>query len=167
MHTQTGWNLTRRSIFCALGVALIGTLSLVLFASAAPVNTGNEINTTDEPQILSAVYVPKGTTIIMMPVDEVGEDRDTNLLLCANVEIEMIPPGARRPITKQVTSVSYVCKEDLEEFPSPLELIMGDAEVTYYLIDSTNPEKGLLQLQEIHKLVLEMQGEEEEQVGDE
>ena len=64
MHTQTGWNPTRRSIFCALGVALIGTLSLVLFASAAPVDTGNEINTTDEPQILSAVYVPKGTTII-------------------------------------------------------------------------------------------------------
>ena len=150
-----------RAISCGIGLSCL--LLCTLPAWAAPVEAAGERNTAEEPEILSAVYVPRGTAIIILPEEYLGPEHDTNLMMCAAVDLELLAPGAKESHTKKVMSVMLIRNKHLEKFPTPLEAVSGDADFKYYLIDSTSVEKGLSHLQGVHKLAQEMLAKEQQQ----
>jgi hypothetical protein len=150
------------------GVGLSCLLLCTLPAWAAPVEAAGERNTSEKPEILSAVYVPRGTAVIILPEEFLGPEHETNLMMCAAVELELLAPGAKKSHTKKVMSVMLIRDEHLEKFPTPLEAVSGDADFKYYLIDSTSDAKRQSALQGIHKLAQEMlAGQESVEAGGE
>jgi hypothetical protein len=165
MDTQTWWKRIFRSI---LG-GLICSLLLAVHASAAPLDIPKgriDSNDSEGPEVLSAVYVPDGTTVIYLPQATAVKEGETSLLMCATVEIEVVYPGAKRAETKKVFSVMYIRKEHLEKFPTPLELVTHDSNLNYFRIDTVDQAKGLEKLQWMHKMALKQQVSEKEAVGE-
>ena len=174
MATNNKQSMSRR-----IRWALIGILATVLLASwtwnqvapvvAAPVEVPKRPSASDEPEVVSAMYVPGSMTLIVLP-QGIGEEMDKpKAVLTAMIEAEISVPGRSETITRTTPSVLAMSIPDLEKFPGPLEMLDGDhCFDLYVMIDHEDPEQGLRQIQRAHEIVVHQRaasqaGETEEQ----
>ena len=137
----------RSFVAVSIGVLIGGALTLA-HVRAAPVETGKGVNTSAEPEIESAVYVPNTLVLFSLHGPAGGTLDEPIYVMTARVELELLDPGAIASRVTEVYGYMYLTEEDLDDYPGPMKMITTDNAPVGRYIDTEDEEHGLEQVRQ-------------------
>ena len=146
MNKENSWKQARWMVAVSLISGLAGAAFTLAHVRAAPVEVPAEKNTTDEPIIHSANYVPETMAVFTLHSEPGRDDSEPILILTSQVKVGMILPGRNTPTEIKFFGHMYISGNDLEEFPSAMLIAKRDDGTVCTPIDSTNEVLGLKQI---------------------
>ena len=154
-------NVFKQAILLRMQPALGGFLSIALLAGwslshqapagAAPLEIPTGQIATNEPELVSAIYVPGSVTVTVLPQAADLEEGQPTMVLCAIVEAEFALPGRTQTVTRKFPCAMTLSVPDLEKFPGALDLFNGNHCFDLYVtVEHENEEQGLKQIRRIY-----------------
>ena len=146
MNKKNSWKQARWMVTVSLISGLAGAAFTLAHVRAAPVEVLAEKNTTDEPIIHSANYVPETMAVFTLHSEPGRDDSEPILILMSQVKVGMILPGRNTPTESKFFGHMYISENDLEEFPSAMLIAKREDGTVCTPIDSTDKVLGLKQI---------------------
>jgi len=128
-----------------VGGVIGGALTLA-HVRAAPVEVPKGANTSPEPEIESAVYLPNTLALYTLKRPSGDGSSEPAYLLTAKVKLGLLDPGQRVPREIEVFGHMYITDKELDEVPGPMTMIKAEDDVLCQPISIDDAELGILQL---------------------
>ena len=130
-----------------VGGVIGGALTLA-HVRAAPLEVSKGANTSPEPEIESAVYVPNTLALYTLRRPSGDGSSEPAYLLTAKVKLELLDPGKRVPREIEVFGHMYITDKELDEVPGPMTMINAEDDVLCQPISVDDAELGILQFRQ-------------------
>jgi len=129
----------------ALASGLTGSALTMVHLRAAPVEITSQENLSSKPIWKAARYNPNTLAAYTLRSNPSDEESDPIVIIVGQVVAKLVLPGESDIRMMNGLAYMYVTEEDLNEFPSALEVAKRD-KITCDIIDTENTAKGLIEL---------------------